>query len=222
MTASANAVTASIPLAVVNMFVCPSDGNSPGKGADGGNTAFQGNYALNAGPGAYTVNNAVSPPVITVTDPTMISTTDRGGLFYYNSKTGLRNCTDGTSNTLLASEGIIRGNGASAWGELGGYWGGAPHGAFGFSTSQVPNTSVPDRVDSCKATSLPGAPNQAPCENGNAGGLAGRYNFARSYHTGGVQAALADGSVMFFSINIDRQTWLKLGIYNDGMPVGEF
>jgi hypothetical protein len=107
---------------------------------------------------------------------------------------------------------------------LGGHWGGAPHGSFGFSTAEPPNTTVPDRVYSCKgnATTFPGAPNQAPCENGNAGGLAGRWNFARSYHAGGVQATLADGSVRFISDNIDRQTWMKLGMLKDGLTVGEF
>jgi prepilin-type processing-associated H-X9-DG protein len=63
---------------------------------------------------------------------------------------------------------------------------------------------------------MPGAPNMAPCENGNAGGLAGRWNFARSYHTGGVQAALCDGSVQFYSNNIDLRTWMVLGMPADG------
>lgn len=45
---------------------------------------------------------------------------------------------------------------------------------------------------------------------------------ARSRHTGGVQATLADGSVRFISENIDLQTWHRLGIRDDGQPVGEF
>lgn len=222
---TANAAVAFMPLAVVPMFTCPSDGSSPGKGANGGTTAFQGNYVVSAGVGVWALNTTVTnatSPVINVTDRQMIGATDRGGLFYQNSRHGIRDCTDGTSNTLLASEGIIRGNGTAAWGETGGYWGGAPHGSFGFSTAEPPNTSVPDRVYSCKATVYTGAPNNAPCENGNAGGLPGRWNFARSYHTGGVQGALADGSVRFFSNNIDRQTWIKLGLRRDGQVIGEF
>lgn len=144
------------------------------------------------------------------------------GLFYRDSSTGVKSCIDGSSNTLLVSEGIIRRNGAGGWGGLGGYWGGAPHGSYAFSAAEPPNTSVPDRVYSCKATQTPGAPKFAPCENGNAGGLPGRYNFARSYHVGGVQATLADGSVSFFSENIDRQTWMKLSMPNDGLTIGEF
>jgi len=45
---------------------------------------------------------------------------------------------------------------------------------------------------------------------------------ARSRHTGGVQAALCDGSVTFISENIDLQTWHYLGARSDGNVVGEF
>lgn len=213
-----------IPETVVSVFTCPSDSNQPGRGANGGSTAFQGNYAVSAGAGTYRMiadPANTSQQIIEVTDRTMISTSDRGGVFYQNSRTNIGGISDGTSNTLLVSEGIIRSGGA-AWGELGGYWGGAPHGSYGFSTAEVPNTSVPDRVYTCKSPNMAAAPNDAPCESGNTSGLAGRYNFARSMHTGGVHATLADGSVRFISDSINRQTWLKLGIRNDGQPLGEF
>ncbi len=210
-----------VPKTVIPMFVCPSDAGSPGVGGSGNSVTFQSNYVVCGGVGVYTVN---AQGVMTVTDRAVATTAaplDRGGLFFADSNSGFKSCTDGSSNTLLAAEGLTR-SGGSAWGELGGIWGGSPHGGFCFSTSEAPNTSVPDRVYSCKATSVPGAPNQAPCENGNSGGLAGRYNFARSYHSGGVQGALADGSVRFFSDNINLQTWMRLGVKNDGQPVGDF
>ncbi|MCA9056884.1 MAG: DUF1559 domain-containing protein [Planctomycetaceae bacterium] len=207
-------------IAPVQAAQCPSDPNAPGVGANGSLRSFQGNYAVCAGVGATATVDAVTA-TITRTNLTMI-TNNGTGMFYQNSNTGFRKCTDGSSNVLLLGEGIIRGNTVSAWGELGGYWGGAPHGSFAFSTAEAPNTSVPDRVYSCKAINLTGAPNFAPCENGNAGGLAGRWNFARSYHTGGVQVCLTDGSVRFISDNIDRQTWMKLGHKADGLVLGEF
>ena len=220
--------------AKVPSLSCPSDGNSPGFGGSGSfpsattDPTFQGNYAVCAGPGTTTVNATTFE--ITVTNREVCATTDAGGLFARNTKFGIRSCTDGTSNTLLASEGVIRGNpttsaaagGATPWGDLGSYWGGSPHGGYAFSTAETPNTSVPDRVYHCKATVFPGAPKGAPCENGNLGGLAGRYNFARSLHTGGVTVAMADGAVRFVSDNIDRQTWIKLGMRSDGQTIGEF
>ncbi|MCC9609005.1 DUF1559 domain-containing protein [Blastopirellula sp. JC732] len=201
-------------------LTCPSDPNSPGKGANGGTTAFQGNYVVSAGPGTWSFSST-SPSTINVTAGD-ITGSNPGGMLFRESHTTFRDCTDGSTNTLLAAEGIVRANGTGAWGNSGGYWGGAPHGSFGFSVGETPNTSVADRNYSCKATSTPGAPNMAPCENGNSGGLAGRWNYARSYHPGGVNGCLTDGSVRFFPDTIDRQTWLRLGIRNDGQVIGEF
>ncbi|QDT32253.1 DUF1559 domain-containing protein [Thalassoglobus polymorphus] len=200
---------------------CPSDPESPGRGGNGGTVAFQSSYAVSAGAG-QTISVDPTTQNITVTNMNVANTTQSTGLFYLNSKTGINTCRDGSSNTLLFSEGIVRDSSKGGWGELGGHWGGAPHGAFGFSVAETPNTTVPDRVYSCKQTSVAGAPNLAPCENGNADGLSGRWNFARSYHTGGVQVTLADGSVRFISENLDRQTWLKLGMPQDGQVIGEF
>jgi prepilin-type processing-associated H-X9-DG protein len=42
---------------------------------------------------------------------------------------------------------------------------------------------------------------------------------ARSYHTGGVNAAHADGSVTFYSNTIGRQIWRRLGSMNDSETV---
>jgi prepilin-type N-terminal cleavage/methylation domain-containing protein len=45
---------------------------------------------------------------------------------------------------------------------------------------------------------------------------------ARSYHTGGVTTALADGSVRFVSDNIDLNTWMAVGTRANGEVVGEW
>jgi prepilin-type N-terminal cleavage/methylation domain-containing protein/prepilin-type processing-associated H-X9-DG protein len=192
---------------IVGAMMCPSDPSGPAFGGGGSDNGFQGNYVVCAGGGTGT----------TTIDMNIIKT-DTGGLFSQNSACGFRDCLDGSSNTLLASEAIIRGSTGGNWGEAGGYWGGAPHGSYAFSTAEPPNTSVADRVYSCKSITWP----KAPCENGNAGGLTGRWNFARSYHPGGVNTALADGSVRFVSETIDRLTWRYLGIRNDGNVLKEF
>lgn len=202
---------AGIPVA---SFMCPSDPMSPSRGGGGSTRGFKGTYAVNAGGGtpASDVNAGITTPI----NMNMMQT-DNGGMFVREKPYGLKSCTDGTSNTLLASEGISRGTGSS-WGGLGGYWGGAPHGSFGFSSAEPPNTMVPDRVYSCLSTTFP----KAPCENGNAGGLAGRWNFARSMHPGGVQVALCDGSVRFVSESIQRLTWRSLGNRQDNLVLGEW
>jgi len=193
----------------VNVMMCPSDPSSPAVGAGGSNNGFQGNYAVCAGGGTGTPINM------------NIISTDPGGMFGTSQPGFARSfasCIDGTSNTLLASEGMIRGSTGATWGELGGYWGGAPHGSYAFSSAEPPNTTVPDRVYSCKSTTWP----NAPCENGNAGGLTGRWNFARSYHPGGVNATLCDGSVRFVSETVNTQTWRDAGNRQDGHTLGEF
>ncbi|MEZ6032507.1 MAG: DUF1559 domain-containing protein [Planctomycetaceae bacterium] len=45
---------------------------------------------------------------------------------------------------------------------------------------------------------------------------------ARSYHTGGAQIVLADGSVRFASENVDAGVWSAVGSINNGEVVGEF
>lgn len=199
----------------VATFMCASDPAGPARGGGGSDRGFQGNYAVCSGGGTPTTPVLANIPAGTVIDLNMIRE-DAGGMFGRQSRRSFRDCVDGTSNTLMISEGMIRGSTGGAWGELGGYWGGAPHGSYAFSTGEAPNTTVPDRVYSCKSTTF----RKAPCENGNADGLAGRWNFARSYHPGGVMTALCDGSVSFISDSVDRQTWRNLGNRADGGVLG--
>jgi prepilin-type N-terminal cleavage/methylation domain-containing protein len=190
-------------------FMCPSDPAGPARGGGGSDRGFQGNYAVCTGGGTPT-----RPALIAnLTVPLDLNQTrlDAGGMYGMGSERQFRDCLDGTSSTLMLSEGIIRGSRGGNWGGLGGYWGGAPHGSYGFSAGEAPNTSVPDRVYSCKSTTFP----KAPCENGNADGLPGRYNFARSHHTGGVMVALMDGSSRFVTDSINRDLWRNLGNRED-------
>ena len=195
----------------VSVYMCPSDPAGPAVGGGGTDNGFQGNYVVCAGGDVNTSTDPNGIPQTVVAKPTT-------GMFYTGSNTKFRSVTDRTTNTIMMGEGIIRGATGASWGGLGGYWGGAPHGSYAFSTAETPNTSVPDRVYSCKSTTFP----NSPCENGNAGGLPGRYNFARSYHKGGAQFALADGSIRFISENIDRLTFRYLGQMKDGQVLGEF
>jgi prepilin-type N-terminal cleavage/methylation domain-containing protein/prepilin-type processing-associated H-X9-DG protein len=192
---------------VVPAFVCPSDPNAPGFGGNGRSTDFQANYAVCMGGVAWT--GVVPSQIVNGT-----AATDTGGIFFRDSKVTMVGITDGTSNTLFASEGVIRPNGVATWGDLGSVWGGAPHAGFGFSTWQAPNTTAADRHYSCKSTTFA----KAPCVSDTTAAN-GRWAYTRSYHTGGVNAALADGSVRFVRDAVDLQTYRAMGTRTDGVPI---
>jgi prepilin-type processing-associated H-X9-DG protein len=130
---------------------------------------------------------------------------------------------DGTSNTVMFSEGLKSTN--ANWG---GTLGEITHGDMGaslFTTFTTPNSSVPDHLNQpCPLTegdtSYP-APCQDSSQNLSNGATNPFYNSsitewneyaaARSNHSGGVNAALADGSVRFITDKISVITWHQLG-----------
>jgi len=72
------------------------------------------------------------------------------GMFFLESKILLRDVTDGTSNTMMASEGLSRGSGLE-YGGPGQYWNGYWGGPV-FSAAQNPNSPVADRIHTCLST----------------------------------------------------------------------
>jgi len=184
-------------------FMCPSDGTQPAFGGSGGDRSgaygFQGSYVVCTGDGIM-----------------YYGTGDLRGMFYRRSDVNFADVIDGTSNTLMASEGIIRGKSTGGWGGAGGYWGGAPHGGYGFTTLEPPNSPLADRVYSCKSTTWP----QAPCSSTS--GTNDHRNFARSYHPGGANFAVADGSVRFISETINLTTYHAIGTRREGEVPGPF
>lgn len=187
----------------VPSLMCPSDPSSGGFGGGGGTRAggkgFQGNYMLCAGNTLMTRNS-----------------TKLNGIACKNSSIQFRDITDGTTNTLMAAETIIRGLSGGGWGGAGGYWGGGNHGAYGFTSLENPNTTVSDQVYSCKSTVWP----KSPCTA--IGGGSALRNFARSEHTGGVQVLLSDGSGRFVSENVSNDIWRALGSRSGGETIGEY
>ena len=93
-----------------------------------------------------------------------------------------------------------------------------------FSASLTPNTSSPDRpIGPCPQDQGDTVYN-APCLSlgGNAWwtpSAQGAYAGARSHHTSGVNAALADGSVRFVADSIDLRTWRGLATMAGGEAV---
>ncbi|MGC4005699.1 MAG: DUF1559 domain-containing protein [Pirellulales bacterium] len=184
---------------VVTSFCCPSDPEKPGTfRQNNGTMSFQGNYVACAGGMTWSGNVATALTKIGDT------TADTGGIFYNNSRTKFSKISDGSSKTLLVSESKVRGpeTTSQSWGEPGAYWGGSRWGSFGFSTFESPNTDVSDKVYACRSTSFP----NAPCASTSGSSL---NNYARSYHSGVVNAALADGSVQAYPDETDAQTWCR-------------
>jgi hypothetical protein len=144
------------------------------------------------------------------------------GMFGTNSRVGIRDITDGTSNMLAVSESII-----------------------GFPYLQVDPTGTPLACPTAGPPYTAGQNDQrghswfwayrqvsnlfstyiGPNWNKNydcANTSTGVTFAARSYHVGGVHVLLADGAVRFVSENVDLVTWRNLGSKNDGTPIGDF
>jgi hypothetical protein len=123
----------------------------------------------------------------------------------------LTDVTDGTSNTLLLSETLI----AKAMGDVD--WRGDIHnddGVFRFHTVTTPNSSAPDLISSTSFFQVDNDP-LMPVALGNPQRAA-----ARSRHSGGVNAALSDGSIRFVVNGISLQTWMAMGSMAGGEVPG--
>ena len=130
---------------------------------------------------------------------------------------GLRDVSDGSSNTLMMSEVLVSpldgSGGANNRDSRGDAINNSGDGRWAFHTTLSANSSSPDRNNDCgTAVNLPAQ--NLPCIT--ATGTLTVAVAARSKHTGGVQAAMGDGSVQFFSQSIDLITWRALGTRANG------
>lgn len=174
--------------------------------------------------------------------------TGRGGdgAFFPNSKLRMAAFTDGTSNTLLASEvkawtPYFRNGGpslttvpanvteAEAIVASGAQFKNTGHTEWpdgrvhhqGFTTAMPPNSDV---------TCSEGTSSYKQCDYNSwqegKNGINGNPSYAiitsRSHHVGIVNSTLADGSVRSISENLDLTIWRGLGTRNGGEVLGEF
>lgn len=130
----------------------------------------------------------------------------RNGILYVNSRTRFGDITDGSSNVFLVGESIY--NAISSVGSTGQGMGWA--------------SSVSLRNDGRHPANLTGAQDGINTWSGrpeinDANGVTS-HTFG-SRHTGGAHFLMADGSVHFFSENMNIGTFRSLGIRDDGQPV---
>jgi prepilin-type processing-associated H-X9-DG protein len=134
---------------------------------------------------------------------------DRNGVCYAQSKTKLKDITDGLSKTaLLAEIALVPDDTGTDF--RGRYWNAWEPNSTWFSTIFPPNSTNPDVVTgSAGNTNVPYAP---ALNNGN-----NMVQSARSRHSGGVNVAYCDGSVTFVVDIVDPAVWRASGSRNGGV-----
>jgi prepilin-type N-terminal cleavage/methylation domain-containing protein/prepilin-type processing-associated H-X9-DG protein len=181
--------------AKVPLYYCPSDF---GADLDSPAATYQrrrGNYVVNWGNAKYDT----APPTVGSAPFAHV-----GGNRSTPKITTMAGFTDGTSNTLMVSEGLM----ASSHDDND--WRGDIHnddGVFKFMTITTPNSSAPDIV----SWAIPNGDPYMPVLTAGA-----QYSAARSRHTGGVNAAMADGSIRFVRNSIPIFNWQAMGTMDGG------
>jgi prepilin-type N-terminal cleavage/methylation domain-containing protein len=217
--------------------LCPSDTDQMTNAADPQNEVGKGRTNYRACGGSDTgwmlsgsiINIAASPE-------------RNDGIFLTNQKVGLRDITDGTSNTALLSEAIL-GDGSQAKISIpGDYF------KVGYSVSDPAAPTRQLLYEACRDLVPTAAteqwsyagrywyvgnyatarynhvmpPNTKSCVTSGPGALNVRMNYkgaattASSRHTGGVSVATADSAVHFISNGVDIQAWWAAGSRNGG------
>jgi prepilin-type N-terminal cleavage/methylation domain-containing protein/prepilin-type processing-associated H-X9-DG protein len=201
MDTGASALAFQLQHTIVPLYMCPSDGESPKLqtfwGGIGTPTqGFSGNMIVCAG------NDYFNPGG-------KVNSANLNGMAFALSKVTFAAVTDGTSNTVLVSELILSPDNAGH--DIRGRYHNPAHGGVNFSTRTPPNSPVPDQFNWCS----PRPVRRAPCV------YTGTNMFvaARSYHPGGVNQAMADGSLRFVSNTIDAVVYSAIGSRNGGESV---
>jgi prepilin-type processing-associated H-X9-DG protein len=181
----------------------------------------KGNYAANFGSDTFVsfqkgntagafgviVPKAPTKPVQTLNHPTHRGRWKAG----WGAGTKLKDFVDGSSQTLLLSEVLTNDDPADGRG----VWTWVGMGASTFTAKLGPNSKEPDVIPACN-TKIP-TPDRMYCTQNRANGNV--WAAARSEHSGGVNASMADGSVHFFSDSIDITIWRAMSTRAGEEPV---
>lgn len=176
-------------------LTCPSESGNPFLSASGTHYTIKNGSGLEGAKTNYDFS--------TINDywgcnkwSTRSSTTRR--MFEDNSKCRIRDITDGTTNTIAVAETRfeVHNGRCPAWGYRGWVMIGIDIGTY--------------KINDTYWTGVDRAPKL------------GSWSYPGSFHIGGCQVVLGDGSVRFISENIDTATRKDLATIADGNVVGEF
>jgi prepilin-type N-terminal cleavage/methylation domain-containing protein/prepilin-type processing-associated H-X9-DG protein len=204
----------------VKVYLCPSDPTPPVSTISMGGSPLQSagtNYGANHGSGV-------------AADGVSVGTTHPGsegnGLFWVSAKVNIVGITDGTSNTIAFTEtgrgdGVSTGSGPITRTSLLKFRLAATSPAALYAEAQANNGTWDSNRN---VIWLRGSAPNGPVMNGflppnspipDAQSRSAKITAARSYHTGGVNILLCDGSVRFLRDGIDlamyRSAWTRAG-----------
>ena len=187
---------------MVPTLVCPSDPASPKIDTiDGNNVVYPTGATVFEKQGLHT-NMVACAGDRGYANPAGGAGTSGGqnlnGMFFVKSKTRMADVIDGTSNTLMLSEIVLVAD--TNVNDLRGRYSNSWYGNSWFSALNPPNTSIADRVG-YQGISTTKAPSTLTT-NDPSPNLS-----ARSYHSGGVNTAFADGSTRFMRESVNQTTY---------------
>jgi prepilin-type processing-associated H-X9-DG protein len=214
-----NVSQTTVTQATLSFFMCPSDINAGNTITLSGLTRKKGSYAVTWGNG---IENQTGIPtnqsIFSGPDGTIVA---YRGAFGVSTATrspyGVRDITDGTTNTTMMSElkatlaGVV--GGTTMVDTRGDIWT-TRRGAYHVMNYTQPNSIVPDQVDGKTDCAFPMGLNP-PCLNGGPSNWP-VFIAARSWHPGGVNVLFCDGSVKFIKNSIAKDVWRSLGTKDGG------
>jgi prepilin-type processing-associated H-X9-DG protein len=141
------------------------------------------------------------------------------GAFQIDLSRRFEDFTDGTSNTVAASEvlsGKRDGSGGAADMDYRGAWALPIHGG-NYEHYDTPNTSIGDYMwtNTCSSDEP-----DMPCGPSQGTNLSQQHIAARSHHPGGVNVVFVDGHCNFVPDVVDLAVWRAIGARDDGSTLG--
>jgi prepilin-type N-terminal cleavage/methylation domain-containing protein/prepilin-type processing-associated H-X9-DG protein len=175
----------------------------------------KGSYAANFGADTYMsfLNTSLAGAFGPVTTITKFPIENRFG---FGKGVRFADITDGLTNTLLLSETAAiddpqDGRGTWIWPGMGGNT---------FTARTGPNSPTNDVIPACPLAWPPLEPPLLRCSRNRSNG--NMWAAARSFHTSGVNAAMADGSVRFVRDSIAINVWRSLATRAGGEVASDF